>query len=49
MKWYVDYLKCLRMTNGQSNFPALMVYDSFKGHLEESVKNAFLILMLIWQ
>lgn len=42
MKRYVDYLKRSRiMTNGQSSSPALMVYDSFRGHLEESVKNAF--------
>ena len=41
MKRYVDYLKRSRTTNGQFNLPALMVYDSFRGHLEESVKNAF--------
>jgi hypothetical protein len=37
MNEYVDYINELR-TNGD---PMMMVYDSFRGHLEESVKKKF--------
>ncbi len=36
MKKYVDYIK--NLTN---NSPKMIVYDSFRGHLEESVKKKF--------
>ncbi|CAG8781768.1 8686_t:CDS:2, partial [Gigaspora rosea] len=35
---YVDYLHELRLKNGTRNKPTMLVYDSFKGHLEDSVK-----------
>ncbi|GES99044.1 pogo transposable element with KRAB domain [Rhizophagus clarus] len=38
MKDYVDYLV---EEVDETEFPKMMVYDSFKGHLEESVKNKF--------
>jgi len=41
MKNYVDYLFRLRMSENLSKEPAMMVYDSFRGHLEESVKTKF--------
>ncbi|CAB4412953.1 unnamed protein product [Rhizophagus irregularis] len=41
MKRYIDYLNCMRSSNSQSRFPAMMVFDSFRGHLEESVKEKF--------
>ncbi|GBB86314.1 hypothetical protein RclHR1_12730011 [Rhizophagus clarus] len=41
MKHYVSYLNQIRMSSGQSRLPAMMVYDSFRGHLEESVKQKF--------
>ena len=41
MKHYIDYLNRIRRSNNQYKFPAMMVYDSFRGHLEESVKNKF--------
>jgi hypothetical protein len=37
MKKYVEYLNDI----GLNKAPMLMVYDSFKGHLEESVKKKF--------
>ena len=37
MKEYVDYINELK-TNSD---PMMIVYDSFKGHLEESVKKKF--------
>jgi hypothetical protein len=40
MKRYIDYLDSVRNNNG-SSAPMLMVYDSFRGHLEESVKKKF--------
>ena len=40
MKQYVDYL-CDVRTSDEPRSPAIMVYDSFKGHLEESVKKKF--------
>ena len=36
MKEYVDYFN-----NNRSGDPAMLVYDSFKGHLEVSVKSKF--------
>ena len=41
MKNYVDFLFRLRMSENLSKEPAMMVYDSFRGHLEESVKTKF--------
>ncbi|CAB4445921.1 unnamed protein product [Rhizophagus irregularis] len=41
MKRYIDYLNRMRSSNSQSRFPAMMVFDSFRGHLEESVKEKF--------
>src|SRR5436190_19696636 len=38
---YVDYLNDIRSKNGTRRNPAMLVYDSFKGHLEESVKRKF--------
>ena len=40
MKQYIDYLNNEKNNNG-SGTPMLMVYDSFRGHLEESVKKKF--------
>src|SRR5438309_1295791 len=39
MKRYVDYLK--EKVGSRSRSPMLMVYDSFRGHLKESVKKKF--------
>ena len=41
MKKYIDYLNDIIRSNGRSRAPMMMVYDSFKGHLEESVKEKF--------
>ncbi|GBC16278.1 pogo transposable element with KRAB domain [Rhizophagus irregularis DAOM 181602=DAOM 197198] len=41
MKNYVEFLFRFRMTENLSKEPAMMVYDSFRGHLEESVKTKF--------
>ncbi|PKK55336.1 hypothetical protein RhiirC2_764652 [Rhizophagus irregularis] len=41
MKCYINYLNCMRSSNSQSRFPAMMVFDSFRGHLEELVKEKF--------
>src|SRR5436309_14113725 len=41
MKCYVDYLNRMRRSYNQYRFPAMMVYDSFRRHLEESVKEKF--------
>ena len=38
---YVDFLNNTRSENGTQRDPAMLVYDSFKGHLEESVKKKF--------
>jgi hypothetical protein len=38
---YVDYLNDVRSKNGTNGDPAMLVYDSFRGHLEESVKRKF--------
>ena len=36
-----DYFNKIRMSRGQFRLLAIMVYDSFRGHLEESVKKKF--------
>lgn len=41
MMKYVDYLSDIRIENGTQGNPAMLVYDSFKGHLEKSVKESF--------
>ncbi|CAB4439968.1 unnamed protein product [Rhizophagus irregularis] len=41
MKRYIDYFNRIRMSNNQSRFPSMMVYDSFRGHLEDSIKEKF--------
>ena len=43
MKRYIDYLNNVRNNNRpiHSSAPTLMVYDSFRGHLERSVKKKF--------
>jgi hypothetical protein len=41
MKNYIDFLFKFRMSENLSKEPAMMVYDSFRGHLEESVKIKF--------
>ena len=38
---YVDFLNDIRLNNRTRRDPAMLVYDSFKGHLEESVKRHF--------
>jgi len=40
MKQYVDYLKDVKVVD-RSKVLILMVYDSFREHLEESVKQKF--------
>ena len=35
---YVDYLNDIRMKNGTQGNSELLAYDSFRGHLEKSVK-----------
>jgi hypothetical protein len=41
MKHYIDYLNRMRKSYNQYRFPAMMIYDSFRGHLKESVKEKF--------
>jgi len=41
MKNYVEFLFRLCMSENLSREPAMMVYDSFRGHLEEDVKIKF--------
>lgn len=41
MKSYIDFLFKIRMSENLSKEPSMMVYDSFRGHLEESVKAKF--------
>ena len=43
MKNYIDYLV---EEVDEPELPKMMVYDSFQGHLEESVKNCFMIMVL---
>lgn len=38
---YIDFFNDLRLKNGTRRDPAILVYDSFKSHLEESVKRKF--------
>ncbi|GBB93659.1 hypothetical protein RclHR1_22080001 [Rhizophagus clarus] len=41
MKKYVDYINDNLEKMGISNTPTMIVYDSFRGHLEKSVKIKF--------
>ena len=41
MAKYVDYLSDIRTKNGTQGNPAMLVYDSFKDHLEKSIKERF--------
>ncbi|GBC07529.1 hypothetical protein RclHR1_07510005 [Rhizophagus clarus] len=41
MNKYVEFLFRLRMSENLSREPAMMIYGSFRGHLEESVKDNF--------
>ena len=38
---YVDFFNEIRLKNGIQRDLAMLVYNSFKGHLEESVKKKF--------
>src|SRR6266498_1910867 len=38
---YIDYLNDIRVKNRTRMNQAIFVYDSFKGHLEESIKTKF--------
>jgi len=38
---YVEYLNNIRMENHTQGSSAMLVYDSFRGHLEKSVKKKF--------
>jgi len=38
---YVDFFNEIRLKNGTQRDLAMLIYDSFKGHLEESVKKKF--------
>ena len=38
---YIDYLDDIRIKNGTQRDPAMLVYDSFRGHLEKSIKEKF--------
>ena len=38
---YVDYLNDIRMKNGTQGNSAMLAYESFRGHLEKSVKEKF--------
>jgi hypothetical protein len=41
MMKYIDYFNDIRSRNGTQRNLTMLVYDSFKGHLEESVKRKF--------
>src|SRR5881227_1075316 len=41
MQRYVDYLNDARVKNGTREDLAMLVYDSFRGHLEDSIKKRF--------
>ena len=41
MQKYIDYFNEIRVKNGTHKDPAMLVYDSFKGHLENSIKKRF--------
>ncbi len=38
---YIDYFNDIRSKNDTWKNPAMLIYDLFKGHLEESVKRKF--------
>src|SRR5437763_15854015 len=38
---YIDFFNDIRMKNGNQKDTAMLVYNSFKGHLKESVKRKF--------
>ena len=46
MAKYIDYLSDIRTKNGTQGNPAMLVYDSFKGHLEKSIKERFMKTLL---
>jgi hypothetical protein len=39
---YIDYFNDIRAKNGTRRNPEMLVYDSFNGHLEGSVKKKIL-------
>jgi hypothetical protein len=39
---YVDYFNDIRLKNGTQRNPAILVYNSFKNHLEGSIKKIIL-------
>src|SRR2546429_7798213 len=41
MQKYVDYLNDVRVRNGTREDSAMLVYDLFRGHLEDSIKKRF--------
>jgi hypothetical protein len=41
MNHYIEFLSRIRMSENLSKESAMMVYDSFRGHLEESIKTKF--------
>src|SRR6266498_3128897 len=41
MKRYIKYLNDIRINNKSSKVPTMMVYDSFSGYLEKSIKKDF--------
>ena len=41
---YVDYLNDIRMKNGTQGNSAMLAYDSFRGHLEKSVKEKLALI-----
>jgi hypothetical protein len=41
MQRYVDYLNDIRVKNRTRENSAMLVYDSFRGHLEDSIKEKF--------
>ncbi|CAG8511113.1 8923_t:CDS:2 [Acaulospora morrowiae] len=41
MNYYVNYLIQIRTIQNQSNMSALMVYDPFRGHLDDSIQRKF--------
>ena len=49
MQRYVDYLNDARVKNGTREDSAMLVYDSFRGHLEDSIKKDFVKVTFILQ
>jgi hypothetical protein len=41
MQKYIDYFNNVRVRNGTREDPVMLVYDSFRGHLEDSIKKGF--------